>query len=171
MIPSEMSDEQVRRRCAVEEFLAREAHHVDNRQWDAWLDLFETGAEYWIPSWDSEHEYVSDPHSEVSLMYYPDRSGLEDRVFRIRTGRSAASTPLPRTCHLISNVLIAEQSDGTLEITANWVTHQFRFGTASHFFGRYEYLLAPSEATWRIRKKKVLVYNDTIPTVLDVYSV
>lgn len=161
----------VRLRSSVEEFLSREAHYVDTRQWDAWLALFEEGAEYWIPSWDSEHEYVSDPHDQVSLMYYPDRTGLEDRVFRIRTERSAASTPLPRTCHLVSNVLVAELPDGTLEVTANWVTHSFRFGAASHFFGRYEYLLAPSEVSWRIRKKKVLVYNDTIPTVLDVYSV
>ena len=158
-------------RGAVEDVLSREAHYVDTQQWDAWLALFEEGAEYWIPSWDSEHDYASDPHEHVSLMYYPDRSGLEDRVFRIRTERSAASTPLPRTCHLVSNAIVAELPDGTLEVTANWVSHSFRFGAASHFFGRYEYLIAPHEASWRIRKKKVLVYNDTIPTVLDIYSV
>jgi 3-phenylpropionate/cinnamic acid dioxygenase small subunit len=144
---------------------------VDTQQWDAWLALFEEGAEYWIPSWDSEHEFVTDPHEHVSLMYYADRTGLEDRVFRIRTERSAASTPLPRTCHLVSNVLISGLADGTLEVSAHWVTHLFRSGVASHFFGRYEYLLAPWDADWRIRRKKVLVYNDTIPTVLDIYSV
>lgn len=155
----------------VERFLYLEAHFLDTKQWDAWLALYEEEAEYWIPSWDSEHEYVDDPHGEVSLMYYPDRTGLEDRVFRIRTQRSAASTPLPRTCHLVSNVLVKHGADGLLEVTANWVTHLFRFGAATHFFGRYEYVLAPHEGAWRIRKKKVLVFNDTIPTVLDVYSV
>lgn len=156
---------------SIEELLYREALYLDTRQWDAWLVLYEESAEYWIPSWDSEHEYVQDPHGEVSLMYYPDRSGLEDRVFRIRTERSAASTPLPRTCHLVSNVLVSPAADGLLDVTASWVTHLFRFGAASHFFGRSEYLLASHGDTWRIRKKKTLVYNDTIPTVLDIYSV
>lgn len=168
---AERINDTVRLRCEIDEFLSREAHYVDTRQWDEWLELFEEDAEYWVPSWDSEHEYVDDPHDQVSLMYYADRTGLEDRVFRIRTERSAASTPLPRTSHLVSNALIKELSDGNLEVTANWVTHIFRFGEASHFFGRYEYLLAPSDAGWRIRKKKILVYNDTIPTVLDVYSI
>ena len=156
---------------AVEELLYREALYLDTRQWDEWLGLYEEEAEYWIPSWDSEHEYVQDPHNDVSLMYYPDRSGLEDRVFRIRTERSAASTPLPRTSHLVSNVLVSSGADGCLEVTSAWVTHLFRFGVATNFFGRSEYLLAPHGSSWRIRKKKTLVYNDTIPTVLDVYSV
>lgn len=156
---------------SVDNFLYREALYLDTQQWDAWLELYEEGAEYWIPSWDAEHEYVQDPHGEVSLMYYADRTGLEDRVFRIRTQRSAASTPLPRTCHLVSNILATESKNGLLDVTANWVTHLYRFGAESHFFGRYEYLLAPHGASWRIRKKKTLVYNDTIPTVLDVYSV
>lgn len=155
----------------IEAFLYREALYLDTQQWDAWLALYEEGAEYWIPSWDSEHEYVSDPHNDVSLMYYADRTGLEDRVFRIRTERSAASTPLPRTCHLVNNVLVENGDEGVLKVTANFVTHSFRFGESSHFFGRYEYELAPHGNTWRIRKKKTLVYNDTIPTVLDVYSV
>ena len=156
---------------SIEELLYREALYLDTREWDAWLSLYEEGAEYWIPSWDSEHEYVQDPHCEVSLIYYPDRTGLEDRVFRIRTERSAASTPLPRTCHVVTNVLVREASADLLEVTANWVCHLYRFGVASHFFGRYEYLLAANGSSWRIRKKKTLVYNDTIPTVLDIYSV
>ncbi len=156
---------------AIEEFLYRESLYLDTQQWDAWLALYEESAEYWIPSWDSEHEYSTDPHGEVSLMYYPDRTGLEDRVFRIRTERSPASTPLPRTCHLVSNVLVRQIDDTLVEVTANWVTHLFRFGVMSHFFGRYEYVLAAHGASWRIRRKKTLVYNDTIPTVLDIYSV
>ncbi|MBN0653703.1 hypothetical protein JTM24_33900, partial [Pseudomonas aeruginosa] len=41
---------------------------------------------------------------EISLIYYPNREGLEDRVYRIKTERSGASTPEPRTTHIISNV-------------------------------------------------------------------
>ena len=56
---------------------------------------------------------ITDPQSEVSLIYYAHRGGLEDRVFRIRTERSSAtSLPEPRTSHNISNVEIVEQDAG-----------------------------------------------------------
>lgn len=158
-------------RNSVSEFLAREAHCVDERNWDAWLALFEETAEYWIPAWDSEHEHTQDPQREMSLIYYKGRAGLEDRVYRLRTGRSAASTPMPRTCHVVSNILASLNPDGTCIAKASWMTHLFRAGEATHFFGHYEYLLAPHTDGWRIRKKKILVLNDLIPTVLDIYSV
>jgi hypothetical protein len=34
-----------------------------------------------------------DPQREISLIYYPNRQGLEDRVFRIKTERSSATMP------------------------------------------------------------------------------
>lgn len=160
---------------SVTALLYREAECVDERRWDEWLALFDPKAEYWIPAWDSEDEYTSDPRNEVSLMYYGDRTGLEDRVFRLRTARSAASTPLPRTCHMVSNVRAALDADGRCVVKANWVTHLFRNGNTQCFYGRYEYLLLPqakdSGGDWRIGKKKIIVLNDLIDTVLDIYSV
>ncbi|RCX10671.1 aromatic-ring-hydroxylating dioxygenase subunit beta [Extensimonas vulgaris] len=156
---------------SVSAFLYREAECVDERRWDDWLALFDAQAEYWIPSWDSEYELVSNPQSEVSLMYYPSRAGLEDRVFRLRTGRSAASTPLPRTCHTVSNVRPVLQADGSCSVKANFLTHLFRNDATQLFYGHYEYLLTPHEGSWLIRKKKVIVLNDLIDTVLDIYSV
>jgi 3-phenylpropionate/cinnamic acid dioxygenase small subunit len=44
------------------------------------------------------------------LIYYPNKGGLEDRVFRIRTERSSAtSIPEPRTSHNIGNVEVIER--------------------------------------------------------------
>lgn len=157
---------------AVAELLYREAQYVDERRWDEWLALFDPQAEYWAPSWDSDNELTSDPLTEMSLIYYGDRTGLEDRVFRLRTGRSAASTPMPRTCHIVSNVIATPAADGHCSASASFVAHLFRRNAEQHFFGRYEYLLAPVEGGgWRIRKKKIVVMNDLIDTVLDIYSV
>ncbi len=160
---------------SVTALLYREAEYVDERLWDEWLALFDLKVEYWIPAWDSEDEYTCDPQNEVSLMYYGDRTGLEDRVFRLRTGRSAASTPLPRTCHMVSNVRAALDADGRCIVKANWVTHLFRNSSSQSFYGHYEYLLLPqtkdSGSDWRIGKKKIIVLNDLIDTVLDIYSV
>ena len=78
---------------SVEQFLYRKADLCDRREWVDYLELFDENAEFHIPQWDSEHVYTTDPKRGMSLMYYPNRAGLEDRVFRIGTGKSAASTP------------------------------------------------------------------------------
>ena len=155
--------------CAA--LLHREGRLLDQRDWDAWLALYTEDAEYWIPMWDSEYELTSDPQSQLSLMYYPDRSGLEDRVFRLRTGGSAASTPLPRTCHLVTNIEVTETIEGA-QVCANWQTASYRHKSTHSFFGYYDYLLVcDAQGDWRIKRKKITVINDLIPDILDFYSV
>ena len=99
----------------IEQFLYRACELCDAQDWDAYLALFDEQCEFHLPQWDSEHVYTRDPKREMSLIYYASRAGLEDRVFRIRTGKAASTVPMPRTLHSISNVRIAEQADGQLE--------------------------------------------------------
>ncbi|MCW3478422.1 anthranilate 1,2-dioxygenase small subunit [Neisseriaceae bacterium JH1-16] len=153
----------------VEQFLYRKAELCDAQDWDAYLELFDEDSVFHVPQWESEHAYTTDPKRGMSLIYYTNRSGLEDRVFRLRTGKSAASTPLPRTLHQISNVRVVEQPDGHLEVKANWVTHYTRHGVSEHFFGRVSYRLRPDGDSWKITRKHVLLLNDTINSVLDFY--
>lgn len=148
-----------------------EARLLDRKAWDAWLDLYLPEAEYWIPAWQNEHEYTDDPDSEISLIYYGDRGGLEDRVFRIRTGLSSASTPLARTSHLIGNVQTRLLDNGDFEVFSSWQVTSFRHKETSQFAGWYEHTLRPFEGRLRIRRKKIVVVNDLIPGVLDIYSV
>ena len=97
----------------VRQFLFAEARALDDKDWDTWLAFYVPNAEFWMPSWDDDDKLVSDPQTEISLIYYGHRGGLEDRVFRIRTERSSAtSLPEPRTSHNISNVEIVAQSGG-----------------------------------------------------------
>lgn len=155
--------------CAA--LLHREARLLDQRDWDAWLALYAQDAEFWIPMWDSEYDLTTDPQSQLSLMYYPDRSGLEDRVFRLRTGGSSASTPLPRTCHLITNIEVTDTAQGA-QVFANWQVASYRHKTTHSFYGYYDYQLAcDAKGDWCIKRKKITVINDLIPDILDFYSV
>jgi anthranilate 1,2-dioxygenase small subunit len=156
---------------SVVEFLVREAEFVDEKRWDEWLELFTADAEYWMPAWDSETETTSDPNDQISLIYYDSRAGLEDRVFRLRTNASSASTPLPRTVHFVTNVRVSPSGDGTCAVKANFQTLLYRHDTTVQYYGFYEYRLVPHASGWRIRKKKIVVLNDRIPAVLDFYSV
>lgn len=154
---------------SIEQFLYSKSELCDSQDWDGYLALFDPQCEFHVPQWDSEHEYTTDPRRGMSLIYYASRAGLEDRVFRLRTGKSAASTPLPRTLHQISNVRIAERPNAEVEVKANWTTFYSRHGSAEHFFGRATYVLRREGDGWRIQRKHVLLLNDTINSVLDFY--
>jgi anthranilate 1,2-dioxygenase (deaminating, decarboxylating) small subunit len=156
---------------SVEQFLYRKSELADRQQWVDYLELFDEHSEFHIPQWDSEHVYTTDPKRGMSLIYYPTRAGLEDRVFRLGTGKSAASTPMPRTLHLINNVSIQQVSDSQLEAKAKWTTHVYRFGQSSYFYGEASYRLKPVAFSWVILRKHVLILNDTIDSVLDFYHV
>lgn len=153
----------------IEQFLYHKAALCDARDWDAYLELFTEDSEFHVPQWDSEYEYTTDPKRGMSLIYYSNRSGLEDRVFRLRTGKSAASNPLPRTLHQVSNVRISEQAQGTLEVKAGWHTLYTRLGLSEQFYGQVTYTLVPAGDSWKISRKHVVLFNDVINSVLDFY--
>jgi len=155
----------------VSALLFEEAAALDEQRWDDWLTLFTSDIEYWMPAWDSEHEMTQDPTSEISLMYYSDRSGLEDRIWRIKSGMSSASTPLPRTCHLVTNIRVGAVTDGLLQVKANWQGNAYRHEKTDSFYGRYEYGLREEQGNLLIARKKIVLMNDVIPSVVDIYNV
>ena len=154
------------------QFLYREARYLDDRDWDAWLSLYADDVEFWMPSWDDDDKLIEDPQTEISLIWYGHKGGLEDRVFRIRTERSSAtSLPEPRTSHNISNVEILEQSDGVTLLRFNWLTLSFRYKTTDTYFGTSFYTIDTTSTAPLIRKKKVVLKNDYIHHVVDIYHI
>lgn len=154
--------------------LYREAAALDDRRWDDWLALFTEDCEYWVPTWRTEEDLTGDPQCEMSHIYYAGRAGLEDRITRIRSRRSPASTPMMRTTHLVGNVLISgSESDSILRLRSSWVCHAFnpRRNESHTFFGNATYELIKIGESWRIAKKKTVLQNDYIPTMLDVYCI
>src|SRR3954470_24584264 len=112
---------------ALQAFVYGEARALDEHRWADWLPDYADGAGFFMPSWDDDDKLTTDPHNEVSLIYYPSRQGLEDRVFRIQTDRSSATTPDTRTGHSIHNVEVLSRDAGSCKVTFNWTTHSFRY--------------------------------------------
>ncbi len=155
------------------EVLYREALYLDEKRWEEWLALFTDPVEFWVPAWKSETEPTADPATEISLLYISTHLELEERVARIRSGKSNASTPLPRTAHAVTNVL-AEFGDGD-ELTARCVTTTHIYNVKRRepqlVFARCVYGLLWRGKEWKIRRKKLLLLNDYIPTMLDFYTI
>jgi benzoate/toluate 1,2-dioxygenase beta subunit len=156
----------------VEKFLYAEARMLDDRDFEGWLECYAPDCEFWMPAWDDDDTLTTDPQREMSLIWYGNRGGLEDRVFRIRTDRSSAtSLPEPRTGHNITNVEIVDQDGDSVELRFNWFTLYFRYDMVDTYFGTSFYTLDTSGDRPLIKKKKVILKNDYIHHVVDIYHV
>ncbi|AHI32901.1 MULTISPECIES: aromatic-ring-hydroxylating dioxygenase subunit beta [Marinobacter] len=154
-------------------FLYSEARCLDDKDFQAWLNHYDTNVEFWMPSWDDDGSITSNPRTEISLMYYDNRHGLEDRVFRIETERSGASSePDARTLHSISNIEIVERSNELCSVRYNWITKSFRYNQVDTYFGAtFVDLIVNSGGDFLISRKKIILKNDYIHHVLDIYHV
>lgn len=157
--------------AAVSAFLYREARLLDDRQWDDWLACYAPGVRYWMPSWTDDDDLVTDPQTQISLMYYPSRDGLEDRVYRLKTERSSASMPEPRTAHYLANIEIIADRGTAIDVRYNWHTLSHRFKTTSQFFGTTFCTIETSGPAPQIIDKRIVLKSDYIHQVLDVYHV
>ena len=155
----------------VAAFLYRESRLLDDEAWDEWLECYHPAAQFWMPSWDADGKLVSDPQREISLIYYPTRQGLEDRVFRIKTERSSATMPDTRTSHNIANIEIEGQEGTRLTVRFNWHTLSHRYKTDFSYFGMSRYTVDFGGEAPRILDKYVVLKNDYIHQVIDVYHI
>ncbi|SHE77184.1 benzoate/toluate 1,2-dioxygenase beta subunit [Modicisalibacter ilicicola DSM 19980] len=156
----------------IQAFIHREARLLDDREWDEWLTCYSKNAVFWMPTWDDDDTLVTDPQNDVSLIYYPNREGLEDRVYRIKTERSGAtSLPEPRTTHQVSNLEVLSQQDDKVELRFNWHTLSYRYQETIAYYGTSFYTLDVSGETPLIEKKTVQLNNDSIHQVIDIYHV
>ncbi|RJL16433.1 benzoate 1,2-dioxygenase small subunit [Paracoccus siganidrum] len=156
---------------AICAFLYREARLLDDRQWDEWLTCYAPDVTYWMPAWDDNDQITEDPQSQISLIYYPNREGLEDRVFRIKTERSGASTPEPRTSHAVLNVEVVEDRGAEVDVRYNFHTLNHRYKVTDQFFGTIFVTLRRTGDGLAIAAKKIVLKNDYIRQVIDVYHV
>lgn len=155
----------------IQAFLYREARLLDDEQWDDWLQCYDVNARFWMPSWDDDGTLVQDPEREISLIFYPNRQGLEDRVFRIKTERSSATIPDTRTSHNIANVELEQVDGGRHTVRFNWHTLSHRYHTNYSYFGMSRYVIDFSGPAPKILDKYVVLKNDYISQVIDIYHI
>src|SRR5580692_11593057 len=94
----------------VERFFSAEAELLDERRFDAWLDLLHDDIRYWMPIARNvrfnqpELEYTRE-HSDANW-FDEGKDILRKRVQQIAGGDHWAEEPRTRTTHLVANVRI-----------------------------------------------------------------
>ena len=152
--------------------IEREAIYLDEQRWDEWLALYADDVRYWAPTWRGDGKLTCDPELELSHIFYDNRAALEDRIKRVRSKDSPASNPVPRTTHMLCGFALLEGSGvGEVLIRCNWVTHIYyiQSRTTHALFGNLVYRLVEADGALRIREKTIIINNDYIPTLIDVY--
>jgi len=158
--------------AAAAEFLYREARLLDARRFGEWLDLFTDDAIFWVPAVGMDRTYTSEPETSLNFIYIVGRAGLEARVFRVESGGSLASNPLPHTRHLVANVMVDGDGPQGIAVSANTQIVAFCEPRGQQILnGSCEYLLRREDGRFRIVRKKILLLEYVIDGYFDFFTV
>lgn len=158
--------------AAVRDLLFREARLLDERKWREWLDLYCEDAVFWAPATKMSGGYTEDPERELNFIYIKGRVGLEARIFRLETNTSIASTPPPRTTHLITGVAIDATNAKEIATFATWQVTSFSEQRGQQIrSGSYAHILRHEDGRLRIAQKKILLLEYVIDGYFDVYTI
>ena len=156
----------------VADFLYREARLLDRQKWSEWLALYAEDAVFWSPAPLMNGGHTSNPELELNYIYIVGRAGLEARIIRIETNSSMASTPPPRTCHLVAGVTIESATAQEIEAVASWQVASFSEERGRQLrSGSYAYCLRRAGSSFLIARKKILLLEHVVDGYFDVYSV
>ena len=154
------------------EFLYREARLLDARRFGEWLDLFCEDAVFWAPTVGMDGAYTTDPETSLNFIYIIGRAGLEARVFRVESGGSLASNPLPRTRHLVTNVMVDADDGAEVRMFANTQVVAFCEARGQQILNAsYEYDLRKENGGLRIARKKILLLEYVIDGYFDFFTI
>lgn len=145
---------------SVEAFLIHEARLLDERRFEAWMELFTPDGYYWAPARPEQ----PDPWSEVSLMF-DDLEIITNRISRLRHPKIYAQMPPSRATRQVSNVGIEEVDTANGELVARSVLFMLEHRPTLPqpieriFAATCFHKLRPEGGTFRMAWKKVQLTN------------
>ena len=116
----EIRDPKTRDECR--QLLEREARLLDQNRFEDWLAMYAENCIVWVPA----AETAGDPRREVAI-YFDDRRRLEDRIFRLRTGKAWSQVPASRCARQVTNVEVFRAGE-RLMVRSNLLMTEFRAG-------------------------------------------
>ncbi len=143
----------------VEAFLYMEARLADENRYDDWAALWTEDALYWLPANIDDY----DPNFHISIIY-DDRSRIQDRIDRLKSGGAWAQEPRSRMRRIVSNVeLVPQAPGGDIEVESNFVLGELRRGLQTAYFARQVHRLRRVDGVLRMAYKKVMLINNNEP--------
>ena len=147
---------------AVIAFVCAEARYMDEQRYDEWLSLWASeDVSYWVPCGDDD----GDPARQVSIIF-DDRTRLEQRINRLKSGTVMAQQGAPFMRRVVSNFELVGSQGDVLEVASNFALGYARGSDQYNWFGRSEHLLREKHDSFEIVRKKVVLINNDQPLPL-----
>lgn len=157
-----LSDQEIRLRLEIEDFLYREADLLDDRKYDDWLELFTEDARYWMPmrrNVTSEEIATENTTERHDMSWFDEgKATLIQRVQQIKTGVHWAEEPYSRISHLVSNVRLLEVGPTEVRVRCRFIVYRNRMvDEESLFVGKRIDTLRRVGRSWKIARREIIL--------------
>lgn len=142
----------------IELFLFEEARLLDERRFDAWVDLFTEDGFYWVPSEPGQ----TSPDHALSI-FSEGKDLLRLRAQRFGHPQMHVQNPQTRTHHHVGGVTARGASDGEYDVRSLVLVAEWRGAEQRFYSGSCRHVLRRSPAGLRIAFKRVDLLNCDAP--------
>lgn len=159
----------------IEEFYYAEAELLDERRFEAWLDLMAADVRYFMPLRRNvpfgQHERSENTRPGEICWFDDDKETLARRVAQILTGKHWAEEPMSRVCHVISNVQILDSAPPQITTKCRFIVYRNRLQDEENLFvGKREDVLRKAGGAWTIARRTILLdQNVLLPKNLTIF--
>ena len=153
----------------IEAFLYHEAELLDERRYEAWLDLFTEDAHYFmpmrrnVPNDEPDREFT---RAGADVNWFDEgKDTLTRRVKQILTGIHWAEEPPSRICHMVSNVQVAaaDSASGEVVVKSRFLVYRNRVETETDFLvGKREDVLRRVNGGWKIARRRIVLDQNVL---------
>ncbi len=153
----------------IEAFLYHEAELLDERRYEAWLDLFTEDAHYFmpmrrnVPHDEPDREFT---RAGADVNWFDEgKDTLTRRVKQILTGIHWAEEPPSRICHMVSNVQVAaaDSASGEVVVKSRFLVYRNRVETETDFLvGKREDVLRRVNGGWKIARRRIVLDQNVL---------
>jgi 3-phenylpropionate/cinnamic acid dioxygenase small subunit len=156
----------------IEAFLYQEAELLDERRYEAWLDLFTDDAHYFmpmrrnVPHDEPEREFT---RAGADVNWFDEgKDTLTRRVKQILTGLHWAEEPPSRICHLVSNIQVlatapAGPAPAEVTVKSRFLVYRNRVETETDVLvGKREDVLRRANGGWKIARRKIVLDQNVL---------
>ena len=152
----------------VERFLYEEAQLLDERNYNAWLNLLAEDIHYHMPirrnikfgEWARENT-----NSDYEISWFDEgKRTLAGRVRQLNTGVHWAEEPPSRFRHIVSNVRVGEMQGDEVPVKSNFFTYTNRLKDEVNMFvgERHDLVRRDPDTGWKIVKRMILLDQNVL---------
>lgn len=138
----------------VHAYLSRQAALLDAKDWQGFIDCFDEEGVYWMPVELGQTDWETEPS-----IFAEDKLLMEVRMGRLLHPNAWSQAPMWGTNHLVSNVIIEQADDQSVQVYSRFQMMEMRRDMVRHFGGTYRHTLARDDDTFRIKLQRVDMMN------------